>query len=175
VCEGIARIGVDRLNGRIARGEMVRVGCLDALPVSLGGLDKHAVGSDLPDHSADVPAQLVRHGQLAIDVIEESHIRDAEDLARSTLFGLTDGRHLRSGDISINTSGVTIGDEAVGDCDSGTGPGSNGATGTEIHVVGVRHDHQKSLDPVAVAIVKERVKVGHFLTLQGGKWDICYE
>jgi hypothetical protein len=90
--EGVAGIGVDRLDRRIARGEMVGVRGLDALPVAFRGLDQHAIGPHLPDHAADVSAQFMGDRQLAVDVVEEPHIRDPEDRARGSLLGLPDGR-----------------------------------------------------------------------------------
>ena len=155
--KGIAGIGVDRLDCCVASGEVVGVRGLDALPVALGGLDQHAVGAHLSDHPTDVSAQLMGHGEFAIDIVQEPHIRNPQHLARSALLCLPDRRHLRSRHVAVDAARVTVGDQAVRHLNPCASPGAHRPSSAEVDVIGMGHDDQESLDPVAVAVMQQGV------------------
>ena len=146
VGEGVAGVGVDRLDGGLAGGEVVRVRGLDPLPVALGRLDEHPPRPHLPDHPADVAPQVVRDGQLAVPVAEVDDVGGAPESGGGALLGAPNARYVRSWDVRVEAAGVTVGDDAERDRDPLSRPLGQGAGRAEVDVVGVGGDHQDALD-----------------------------
>lgn len=71
---------------------------------------------------------------------------DADLLGGLALLRLAQQRHVRAADHGVEAPGVAVGDHAVGDGHAGRRPGGDGPRAPEVHVVGVRGDHEHALD-----------------------------
>jgi len=101
---------------------------------------------DLTDHLRDVVAKLQVGDDLAIHVTEEHEVGHSDLGCRLGLFLTPDRRHLITGHRVVEPSGLTVGDQAVGDLHPGIGEVGDRSGRAEVDVVGVGHDHQGTLD-----------------------------
>jgi len=150
VGERVARIRVDRAQRRLAGRAVVRVAGADALPVDLRGLHKQPLRLHLPDDAGDVPSQVEADADLAVPVAQEDDVLDADLLGGRTLLVPPDATDLIAGNRGVEATRVTVGHDAVRHGDALGGPGRDRARRTEVHVVGVRHDHQ---GPVGLLLI----------------------
>ena len=99
----------------------------DARPVAVGALDDHPLRTHLPDHAADVAAQLDRREERTVGIAEEAHVAHTDLLGRLDLLGAPDAGDVGPVDSRVEAPGVAVGADAVGDLDTGGGPVCDGA------------------------------------------------
>ena len=143
--EGVLGIGVDRLDCGFTRRQVIRVRGLQPAPVAVGGLNEHSGRAHLADHPADIAAQFMADGELAIAVAQEPHVVDPDGRPRGGLLLATDPGDLGAGDCRVESARIAVGDDAVGDLEPLTDPLGHGAGGPEIHVIGMGRDDQNGV------------------------------
>jgi len=84
--------------------------------------------------------------EATVGVAEEDQVGDADRVGGRSLFGLTDGRDRRAVDRVIEPPGVAVGEQAIGDVQSGLGERGYGSCGGEVDVVRMRDDDENPLD-----------------------------
>ena len=110
-----------------------------------GRAGQHPLRPHLPDHPADVAAQVEGELQPAVGIAEEADVGHADLGGGGPLLGLAQRAHLVARGV-VEPAGVAVGDDAVGDLGAGGGPGGDGAGAAEVDVVGVGEDAQRALD-----------------------------
>ena len=143
--ELIASIRVDGANRGLAGREMVRVTREQPIKVALRRLAHHALRAHLSNHSSQVFAEREGHLEIPIGVTKEHQIRDADFFRGRRLFGLADTGDLRSTDGWVETAGVAVGYEAVGDLDAPVGPGCDRGGRSEVDIVWMRRHNERPL------------------------------
>src|ERR1035437_2373952 len=110
---GITRVGIDRSQGRLARGQVVGVTREDALKVAFRTLRDDEVGAVLADDARDLAAKQQRRLDLSGGPAQEPERADPSLARRGTLFGLTNLGALFFGMRRDVAAGVTRGHDAV--------------------------------------------------------------
>ena len=144
--ERVAGVRIDRVQGRLARSEVVGVRGADPLPVPLGGLLHQPLRSYLADHPRDVAAQLVGDRQLAVAIAQEPHVVDPDGGRRRRLLGPPDPRDLRPWNGRVEAASVTVRDHQVRHLEAGRDEAGDRAGGSEVDVVGMGGDHEHAFD-----------------------------
>lgn len=138
-------IGIDRTQRFFPGGPVVRVAAMDAAQVTVRRRDDHPVRALAADHPGDVAAQLEADHELAVGATEELDVGDAHGGRRFALLVLPDSADSRPGHFRIVTASLTVGHDAIRHLTARFGPCGDRAGGSEVHVVGMRYDHQNSL------------------------------
>ena len=143
--EGVAGIGIDGSDGSLPGRHMVRVRCGDVLPLPIGRLNEHALGTNLSNQPTDVPAKVLRGVDVTVRVSQEVNISHPDDGRGCPLLPLPDPGNLRAGDGGVEATGIAVGHDAVGDRDTRSVPQGHGSGGAEVHIVWVGHHDEGAL------------------------------
>jgi hypothetical protein len=99
-------------------------------------LDNHAVWANASDGPNYLATEFDRGHEVSITMAKEFDGANPEDVRRSTLFTLTQWPHLIARSV-IKTALITVGEQAIVNFDTRTGPGFDGAASAEIGVIWV--------------------------------------
>src|SRR4051812_5903316 len=143
--EGVAGVGVDRPQRRLAHGHVVGVAGPDAIPPPLRRAGEDALRAHLPDHPADVPAQVEGQLQPAVGMAQESDVGHTDFRRGRPLLRPPQHRHLLARRL-VEAAGIAVGDDAVGDLGAGRRPRRHRPRAAEVDVVGVGEDAEGALD-----------------------------
>ncbi len=116
----------------------------DARPVAVGERQHHPLRADSTDLAGDVAAQIEAGGDRAVGIAEKDDVVDADDLRGRALLGLAQDGHLLARRV-VETAGVAVRGDAVGDLDAGGRPAGDGARRPEVDVVRVRGEDQHAI------------------------------
>ncbi len=92
--KGVAGIGIYGVDGGFTSGQVVGVAGVDELQIPLRRLGKDALRANLPDHAADVAAEVDGRLHSSIGVAEKAHITHSHHCGGGPLFVLAQRRHL---------------------------------------------------------------------------------
>lgn len=149
--ERVSGIGIDRAQRRLADRHVVGVRSLHPRPVAFGRMSDNTLRPYLPDHPADVPAQVKGQLHPSIGIAEEPDIADAELLGRRPLLFAPHRRDVLPRHLGIEAAGVAVGGDAIGHANARVGPAGDRCARCEVDIIRVGGDDQ---DPLHLVIIQ---------------------
>ena len=142
VSVGVAGVGVDRLEGGLAGGQVVGMTGEDPVPAPLRGLAEDDLGPHLADDPGERGPQRDPDLQATVREAQEPDVVDTHGGRCGPLLGLAQGGGTVPTDVVGHLAGVAVGHDGVGHRAAGRRQAGHGARGAEVDVVGVGADDQ---------------------------------